>query len=133
MEVADKDWFDLCDKERKLQQEITNYNESHKQQAGQIIDLCTEIAKLQADRDKWLNQTIEDSATIAKLQQELAIQKTAGEQLGRMRNELAEQNKNCRERLDAQSAEIARLENKYAVLDKQYHNMFEIKEKDNEA
>jgi uncharacterized small protein (DUF1192 family) len=30
-------------------------------------------------------------------------------------------------------AEIARLENKYAVLDKQYHNMFEIKEKDNEV
>jgi predicted translin family RNA/ssDNA-binding protein len=34
-------------------------------------------------------------------------------------------------RIKAQSAEIARLKDKYAVLDKQYHNMFEIKEKDN--
>jgi chromosome segregation ATPase len=52
----------------------------------------------------------------AKLQAELAVQKTAGEQLGRMRNELAEQNKNCRERLDAQSAEIAQLKEKVRKL-----------------
>jgi hypothetical protein len=51
MEVADKDWFDLCDRERELQAELDEYKireETYIEMAG---EQSAEIARLKSKLD----------------------------------------------------------------------------------